>query len=117
MKTLLPVAVAFILFVSLAFAQNHSVTIVWSWAQGAGDLATGFHILRSATTGGPYSVVGTVPVTVLTYTDTTVVAGSKYFYTVTAFDAAGDSAPGNEVSVTIPFQTPTAPTGISATAK
>ncbi len=118
MRKALPLLLFAAMLLLPTWAQTgHSVTLVWSWAQGAGDMATGFHVLRSNTAGGPYATVGTVPVGTLTFTDSTVVAGRTFFYTVTAFDSAGDSAPGNEVQCTIPFSPPTSPTGVSATVK
>lgn len=100
------------------FGQNHSVTLTWNWSQGTGDPATGFHIQRSATAGGPYTVIGTVgsPVT-LTYVDTAVVAGQTYYYVVTAFNGGGDSTPSNQVTCVVPFQAPPSPSGLSGTVK
>jgi len=99
-------------------AQPHpSVTLTWTWTQGAGDPATGFHVQRSATTGGPYVVVGTVPLGTLTYLDTAVLVGATYFYVVTAFNPAGDSPKSAEVTALLPFQPPLAPTGLSGVSK
>lgn len=118
MKRALPVIIAIVLFFAVAFGQaNHSVTLTWTWAQGAGDPATGFHVQRSTIAGGPYTVVGTVPGATLGFVDTSVTAGVTYFYVVTAFNPAGDSGRSAEVSCLIPFQPPTAPTAVSATAK
>ena len=106
----------FALTLSSQAADPHpSVRLNWNWSQGTGDAATGFHVQRSATAGGPYTVVGTVtPATTLTYLDTAVLAGATYFYVVTAFNAGGDSSKSGEVSCTIPFQAPVAPSGLSA---
>jgi hypothetical protein len=109
-------ALAF-LAVSAAAQPHPSATLTWSWAQGTGDPVTGFHIQRSLTTGGPYTVVGTVPSGTLTYLDTAVTAGVTYFYVVTAYNSAGDSLKSNEVSCLPPFQIPGAPTGLSGIAK
>jgi fibronectin type III domain protein len=99
-------------------AQNHSVTLTWTWSQGTGDPAVGFHIQRASVSGGPYVVIGTVnsPAT-LTYVDTGVVAGQQYYYVVTAFNAGGDSTPSNQIACVIPFQAPTTPTGLSGAVK
>lgn len=99
-------------------AQNHSVTLSWAWTQGTGDIATGFHIQRSAISGGPYTTIATISSpTTLTYIDTNVVAGQQYYYVVTAFNSGGDSVPSNQVACTIPFQAPATPTGLSSTVK
>lgn len=49
-------------------AQTHSNALTWSWAQGTGDPATGFHVWRSATTpvsvtGSAYAVISEVTTT------------------------------------------------------
>jgi fibronectin type 3 domain-containing protein len=103
--------------VSLSAQPHPSVTLNWSWAQGTGDPATGFHIQRGTAAGGPYVVVGTVPVASGTFLDTTVTVGSTYFYVVTAFNTGGDSVKSNETSCTLPFLPASAPTGLSATTK
>ncbi len=106
-----------LLYTFLLAAQPHpSVTLAWLAGVG-GDPATGFHVQRSATTGGPYTIVGTVPVGTLTYLDTAVAVGATYFYVVTAYNSAGDSSKSNEVSCTLPFQAPAPPTGLSSTVK
>jgi hypothetical protein len=94
-----------------------SVRLAWNWAQGTGDMATGFHVQRAATSGGPYTVVGTVPVATLTYLDTTVVAGSTWYYVVTAYNTGGESGPSGEVKCTLPFLAPTTPSGLSGSVK
>ncbi len=99
-------------------AQPHpSVTFSWAWSQGTGDPATGFHVWRSLTPGGPYTLINTVPLATLTYLDTTVLVGLTYYYTVTAYNPAGDSTKPTEVACTLPFQIPGSPTGLSGTVK
>ncbi len=99
-------------------AQPHpSATLTWSWVQSGGDPATGFHVLRATTTGGPYVLMGTTPANMLSYIDTAVQSGTTYFYVVTAFNSAGDSPRSNEVACLPPFQIPGAPTGLSGTVK
>ena len=96
------VIISLLLFymVAVATAPQHSVTLNWNWSQGSGGTATGFHVQRGSITGGPYTVVSTVPVGTLTYVDTNVVARATYFYVVTAYN----SMPSSEVMATIPFR-------------
>jgi fibronectin type 3 domain-containing protein len=110
------ILIAIVLLMSLQAADPHpSARLNWQWSQGTGDAASGFHVWRANVTGGPYTLVATVtPATTLTYLDTTVVAGSTYFYTVSTFNAGGDSSKAPEVSCTIPFQAPASPTSLSA---
>lgn len=104
----------------LAQSDPHpSARLNWLWSQGSGDPATGFHVWRSATAGGPYTtpyatVLGS---STLTYLDTAVVAGQTYYYVVSAYNAGGDSSKTSEVSCTIPFQAPVSPTSLSGIAK
>jgi hypothetical protein len=67
------------------------------WQQSFG--ATGYTVLRSTTSGGPYSTIAT-NVTGGSYTDNTVANGTTYYYTVTATNAAGMSANSAEDSAT-----------------
>lgn len=107
--------------VLIAFAQNataHSVTLSWAWTQGPGDPATGFHVWRSSTpTGTPTDIATISSPTTLTYVDTSVAAGQTWYYTITAFNSAGDSTPSNQITCVIPFSVPAAPTGLSGIAK
>ncbi|MDR4948298.1 fibronectin type III domain-containing protein [Neobacillus cucumis] len=80
---------------------------------------TGFTIERS-NDGVNFTVIGTRGVnsgsgTTVTYSDTTVQAGKKYYYRVNAVNGNTPSSYSNTVNVTI-SNVPTAPTGISATA-
>jgi len=54
--------------------------------------------------GGPYTRVSpTLTNNTLTYNDSAVVAGHKYFYVVTAVGSTGvESVTSNEVAVTVP---------------
>jgi fibronectin type 3 domain-containing protein len=79
----------------------HSVTLTWA---AAASPVSGYAVYRSTAdpTGPFYPLAITLPGTTQ-YTDTNVVAGETYFYTLTAFDSANlQSLPTNAVSVTIP---------------
>ncbi|MED4226762.1 fibronectin type III domain-containing protein [Neobacillus cucumis] len=80
---------------------------------------TGFTIERSID-GVNFAVIGTRGVnsgsgTTVTYSDTTVQAGKKYYYRVNAVNGNTPSSYSNTVNVTI-SNVPAAPTGVSATA-
>ena len=75
-------------------------------------------MLRSTTSGGPYTVISAPgAVTGTTYTDTNVVNGTSYYYVVTASNSLGDSGPSNEANATptAPPSAPPAPTNLNAT--
>lgn len=59
--------------------------IVVSWTTTTSTWADGYEILRSITSGGPYSVVGTVAgQTTDTYTDSPLAFDTTYYYVVRA---------------------------------
>ena len=93
-----------------ATAGDAQVALTWS----ASIYATSYRVKRSTTTGGPYTQISTPTTTA--FTDTGLTNGTKYFYVVSAYDAAGESANSSEVSAT-PKATsaPAAPTGLTAT--
>lgn len=66
-----------------------------SWGAVAG--ATEYHVLRSTTSGGPYSQIAITTAT--TYSDTGLTGGTTYFYVVRAF-ASCESANSNQASAT-----------------
>ena len=89
---------------------NAQVALTWTSSSGA----TNYYVKRSTTTGGPYTQIATPSSP--TYTDSGLTNGTKYFYVVSAYNSAGQSANSTEVSATPLAPTPAAPTGLSATA-
>jgi hypothetical protein len=73
------------------------VTLTWSPVA----TATNYNIKRSPSPGGPYTTIASTTAT--SYTDTTVVNGTTYYYVVTAVNAGGESLPSNEVNATPPL--------------
>ena len=93
-----------------ATGGNNQVVLDWTTPSNDGNSAiTGYDILRGTTPGGesatPIATVGTV----LTYTDTTAVNGTQYYYEIEAVNAIGHSVVSNELSAT-----PAAPTAPGA---
>ena len=62
-------------------------------------------IYRKTGAGGAYAKIGTLAASATMYDDSTVVAGTQYYYTVKATDLAGSSVASNELSVTPPVPT------------
>jgi len=91
-----------------AASGNRSVTLSWSPSSSA----TGYHVKRSTTTGGPYTQVGAP--TGVSYTDTSVANGTTYHYVASAFDAAGESANSSVVNAT-PTAAAAPPQNVTAT--
>ncbi len=108
----------FAILAATIFAQQHANVLTWQWSQGTGDPATGYHVKKATTSGGPYVTIATLTGTATTtYADVTVTSGQTNFYVVTAFNNGGDSSPSNQVTCVTPFQAPTAPTSLLSTSK
>ena len=77
-----------------ATAGNAQVSLTWSVSSGAAS----YHVKRATTSGGPYTQVG-APASPA-YTDTSVTAGTTYYYVVSALNSAGESVNSAQVSAT-----------------
>src|ERR1700683_362173 len=93
-----------------AAAGNAQVTLNWTASSGA----TGYYVKRSTTRGGPYTPISTQATA--SDTDTGLTNGTKYFYVVSAYNSAGQSANSAEVNATPVLAAPSVPTGLAATA-
>jgi O-glycosyl hydrolase len=82
----------------VAEPSNPGVTLTWPVSYGANS----YNIKRATTSAGPFTTVGSTT-NALTYTDATAVAGTTYYYSVTAVNPSGESANSNLVSVLVPF--------------
>jgi hypothetical protein len=71
------------------------VALGWNASSGA----TGYKVFRGTSPGGESSTPIATP-TGTSYTDTSVTAGTTYYYTVKATNAAGDSPASSEVAAT-----------------
>jgi fibronectin type 3 domain-containing protein len=96
----------------LATAGNAEVSLTWSASSGA----TGYYVQRATLSGGPYVQIA-VPAA-NSYTNTGLTNGTTYYYVVSAFNSAGQSASSSQASATpvAPAAPPAAPTGLQATA-
>jgi hypothetical protein len=74
-----------------------------SWNPSTTATVTGYNIYRSTVNGGPSVKLNPQLLLSLSYRDTTVTAGSTYYYVATAIDSDGrESAPSNERKAAIP---------------
>jgi fibronectin type 3 domain-containing protein len=96
----------------MATAGNAQVSLSWPASTGAAL----YYVKRSTTTGGPYGQISSPAAT--TYTDTGLTNGTTYFYVVSAYNSAGQSANSAEVNATpkAPPVPPPAPANLQATA-
>lgn len=95
----------------VATAGNAQVSLTWTASAGA----TGYYVKRATVSGGPYTQIA-LPAT-NGYTDTGLTNGTAYYYVVSAFNSAGQSANSGQASATpaAPVTAPAAPTGLQAT--
>jgi len=97
-----------------AIAGNAKVGLSWPTASHA----TGYHIKRSTTSGGPYTTLATSTFT--GYTDVGVKNGTAYYYVVSATSAGGESSNSRqasakpEASATTSTGKPSIPSGLTA---
>jgi len=99
-----------------ATAQS-ATSVLLNWTDNSNN-ETGFTIQRSTSTTFPANPTSfTVAANVTTFTDTTAVQLTTYYYRVRAFNAAGPSAWSNVANATTPSLIPTPPSGLTATAQ
>ena len=82
--------------VTASASSSSSITVSWSSVTGA----TGYRVYRSASASGTYNSVGEVTTT--SFTDTGLLSATTYYYRVSAFNSAGESAQSSPVSATPP---------------
>jgi Abnormal spindle-like microcephaly-assoc'd, ASPM-SPD-2-Hydin len=79
---------------------QHTVALSW---KASTSQVIGYHVYRSETSGGSYSLLNGTTVNALTYSDATVSSGTTYYYVVTAVDSTGtESVDSNQVTAVIP---------------
>ncbi len=106
------------------YAGNNSNLVTWPVAPGA----TGYNILRSTVSGSGYvslpgeqlAPVSGSDTSIATYTDTTAINGTSYYYVVQSYNPTGTSAVSPESAVALPSagfaaSAPPAPTGLTVT--
>lgn len=88
----------------------NATTAELNWTASAG--ATSYKVLRSTISGGPYTIIASA-VTVISYSDSTVVNGNTYYYVVQALNTNGQSGNSNQATITM---VPLVPANVIATA-
>lgn len=77
-------------------ATSGNAQVVLSWTASTG--ATGYHVKRGTTSGGPYTQVAAPAAS--PYTDTGLTNGTPYYYVVSATNAGGESGNSTEATAT-----------------
>jgi fibronectin type 3 domain-containing protein len=70
--------------------------------------------MRSLSASGPWGGIASPSGTATSYSDTSVSAGTTYYYYVYANNSAGSSAGSNTASATTPLAIPAAPSNVKA---
>jgi Abnormal spindle-like microcephaly-assoc'd, ASPM-SPD-2-Hydin/Protein of unknown function (DUF1573) len=79
----------------------HTASLSWT---ASTSVVSGYNVYRSTTSGTGYSKLnGSTPVSGVSYSDSSVVNGTTYYYVTTAVDATGtESGNSNEATAVIP---------------
>ncbi|MGH7215379.1 MAG: fibronectin type III domain-containing protein, partial [Tepidisphaeraceae bacterium] len=101
---------------TLSATTGGSGAITLNWANVVGE--QGYKVLRSTSSGGGFTQVGTTGAGVLTFNDTGLAASTTYYYHVIAYNAGGDGATSPQAFATTAAAPalPAAPSGLVATA-
>jgi len=92
-----------VLYLGAGSNESGAVPLTWCAASGANY----YTLLRSTTSGGPYTVVAN-GLTQLQYLDNTVTNGTTYYYVVASYNAAGLTGGNSPQAVATPVATETA---------
>lgn len=95
--------------------SSTAVLLDWNDNPTPANNETAFEIYRSESHGTAYKMVGKVGADIITFTDNSAVANTKYFYVVRAINNNGAAGLSSEVSVTTKsdITAPTVPTALS----
>jgi fibronectin type 3 domain-containing protein len=101
-----------------ATAASGSVSLTWAPpASNGGAAVTGYNVYRGTSAGGESATPIAANVAGTSFTDTGVVNGTTYYYTVAAVNSAGVSPRSNETSATpasVQATVPSAPQSLTA---
>jgi fibronectin type 3 domain-containing protein len=97
----------------LVRAKASEATVELTWAAAVG--AQRYRVHRGSTPGGPYLLLGEAAA--LSFADTSVGVGIRYYYVVTSVGPGGESVPSNEAEATPGLMLPAPPTHVRARAQ
>jgi hypothetical protein len=92
-----------------ATAGNNQVVLTWNASAGA----TSYNVKRATVSGGPYATIG-AGISQTTFTDTTAVNGTTYYYVASAGNSAGEGVDSAEANATPSCSVPASPNGLTA---
>ena len=79
---------------------SHNVTLNWTASPTSG--LSGYFVYRASTSGGPYAKLTATPVTGTSYSDSSVLGGTTYYYVTTAVSGSTESAYSNQAQASVP---------------
>ena len=85
-----------------ATVSSGAVSLSWTAVPGA----TGYDVSRATASAGPFTKLTSTPQAAVTYRDTSVAAGSTYWYQVAAVNAAGSGPASAAISASVPAAPP-----------
>jgi len=100
---------------SLAANAASTSQINLSWADNSNN-ETGFEIDRATSATGPWTQIATTAAGVTGFADSGLNAATTYYYRARATNTAGDSANSGTANATTQQTSPTAPSGLAASA-
>ncbi|MFO0450717.1 MAG: fibronectin type III domain-containing protein, partial [Pseudomonadota bacterium] len=91
---------------TLVATTNSTTQINLTWADASTN-ETGFQVERSLTTATGFTLVGTTAANAVSFANTGLTAGTRYFYRIRAINATGNSAYTAEANATASLIAPT----------
>ena len=83
----------------IATAATNQVALSWTGSTGAAS----YNVKRSTTSGSGYTIIGTTTDPTVTYTDSTAVKFTQYFYVVSAVSSYGEGANSSPEAAVTPL--------------
>ena len=83
-------------------ASGDTGQVLLAWNTNTEPDLNGYNVYRSETSGGPYAQLNGTPLPSPAYTDSNVVAGTTYFYVVTAEDTSANESVFSAESSAVP---------------
>jgi hypothetical protein len=88
--------------VTITPATQHIVDLNWNGSTSTN--ISGYNVYRGMTSAGPYAKINAGLVASTLYTDSSVVSGQTYYYTVTAVDSSGaESGYSSQTQAVVPI--------------
>jgi hypothetical protein len=88
--------------VNAALPNGTCGVVILNWVASTSADVIGYNVYRATTPGAYTTPLNSLPISAITYTDSTVQAGQTYYYVVRAQNGSGESANSNEAQAIVP---------------